>query len=56
MKLRNKLAILLAAILISFVGFNLIASPVAKGLKNVGSDPDYEVVAKVVDVKLWDCC
>lgn len=56
MKLRNKLIILLAAILISFIGFNLIASPLAKGLKEVGNNPGYEVIAKVVDIKIADCC
>lgn len=56
MKLRNKLIILLAAILISFIGFNLIASPIAKDLKNARKSSGYEVVAKVVDVKIADCC
>ena len=55
MKLRNKLVILLAAILISFVGFNLIASSLAKDLQKAGNNSDYEVVAKVVDVKIADC-
>ena len=56
MKLRNKLVILLAAVLISFIGFNLIASPIAKDMQKAGNNSDYEVVAKVVDVKLADCC
>lgn len=56
MKLRNKLLILLAAILISFLAFNLIASPIAKGLHKAGMDSNYSVVAKVVDVKVADCC
>jgi hypothetical protein len=56
MKLRNKLVILLAAILISFVGFNLIASPIAKDWQKAGNSSDYEIVARVVDVKIADCC
>ena len=56
MKLRYKLAILLVAILISFVGFNLMASPVAKNLHKAGHHSGYEVVAKVVDVRIADCC
>lgn len=56
MKLRYKFIILLAAILISFIGFNLIASPIARGLDKAGMNASYEVNAKVVDVKLADCC
>jgi len=56
MKLRNKLVILLAAILISFVGFNLIAYPIAKEMHRAGNNPDYEVITKVVDVRAAECC
>jgi len=55
MKLRDKLIILLAAVLISFIGFSLIASPIASGLHKAGMDSNYKVVAKVVDVK-WASC
>ena len=52
MNLRAKIAILLIALLISFVGFSLIASPAAKDLLNAGKNSKYEVVAKVVSVRL----
>ncbi len=56
MKLRAKIAIFLIALMISFIGFNLIASPVARDVLNVGKNSEYEVVAKVVSVRLADCC
>lgn len=52
MNLRAKIAILLIALLISFIGFNLIASPVVKNVLNAGKNSGYEVVAKVVSVRL----
>lgn len=54
MKLRDKLIIVLVAIMISFIGFNLIASPIASGLHKAGMDSNHKVVAKVVDVKIAD--
>lgn len=55
MKLRYKLIIFLAAALISFVAFNMIASPIANGLHKAGMDSNHRVVAKVVDVRLANC-
>lgn len=55
MKLRYKLVILLAAVLISFLAFNMIASPIANGLHKAGMYSNHRVVAKVVDVKLANC-
>jgi hypothetical protein len=56
MKLRAKIAIFLVALLISFLGFNLIASPVAKDVLKIGVHSHPEVVAKVVSVRVADCC
>jgi hypothetical protein len=55
MKLRYKLVILLVAVLISFIGFNLIASPLARQMHK-GNGSGFDVVAKVVDVRAADCC
>ena len=47
MKLRNKLAIFLVAVLITFVGFSLIASPSVDILK-VGKKAGYEIISNVL--------
>lgn len=47
MKLRNKLAIFLVAVLITFVGFSLIASPSVDILK-VGKRAGYEIISNML--------
>jgi hypothetical protein len=47
MKLRDKLAILLVAVLITFVGFSLIASPSLDMLK-VGKKAGYEIISNMI--------
>lgn len=47
MKLRNKLAIFLVAVLITFVGFSLIASPSVDILK-VGKKAGYEIISNML--------
>jgi len=43
MKLRVKIAILIIAVIITFVGFNLLAFPSALELMNASQNSDYEV-------------
>ena len=52
MKLRAKIAIFLIALVISFIGFSLMASPEATDMMRAGENSEYEVVAKVVSVRL----
>lgn len=47
MKLRNKLAIFLVAVLITFVGFSLIASSSVEMLK-VGKKAGYEMISNML--------
>ncbi len=47
MKLRDKLAIFLVAVLITFVGFSLIASPSLDMLK-VGKKAGYEIISNMI--------
>jgi predicted exporter len=47
MKLRNKLAIFLVAVLITFVGFSLIASSSVDMLK-MGKKAGYEIISNVL--------
>ncbi len=47
MKLKTKAAILIAAALLTFVGFSLIASPSFEMLK-VGKQAGYEIIANVL--------
>ncbi len=47
MKLRDKLAIFLVAVLITFVGFSLIASPSVDILK-VGKKAGYEIISNML--------
>lgn len=56
MKLGAKIAIFLIAMLVSFIGFSLMASPEAKDMLRTGENSEYEVVAKVVSVRLAECC
>ena len=48
MKIKQKIAIFLLAVLITFVGFNLLASPSAVELIKVGSQAGYEIIANVL--------
>jgi len=43
MKMRTKIAIFMVAVLVSLVGFNLIASPSALGMFKVGQLNGYSV-------------
>ncbi len=52
MKIRTKLAILFIAFLLTFLGFGLIAS----SFTGDTFGPEYNVSAKVVDLKPADCC
>lgn len=47
MKLKNKLAILFAALLLTFIGFNLMASPSALGLFDLERVLEYDVYITV---------
>jgi len=44
MKLKAKVAILAAAVFLTFVGFNLIATTSAVDLVTVGSEAGYEII------------
>ena len=48
MKLRIKATIFLAAVLLTFVGFNLIASPAAVDLAKIGKKAGYKIIANVL--------
>ena len=48
MKLRAKVAIFIVAVLISFIGFSLIASPSASMLK-IGKEAGYEIISNYLD-------
>ena len=48
MKTKQKLAILLIAVLLTFVGFSLIASPAAIELVKVGKEAGYEIISNVL--------
>ncbi|MFQ6108727.1 MAG: hypothetical protein ACE5L7_04150 [Candidatus Aminicenantales bacterium] len=48
MKIKTKLAILLVAVLLTFMGFNLIASSGAVDLLKVGKQAGYEIIANVL--------
>ena len=45
MKIKTKVAILLAAVLLTFLGFNLIASSGAVELVKVGKQAGYEIIS-----------
>jgi hypothetical protein len=45
MKFKTKVAILLAAVLLTFLGFNLIASSGAVELVKVGKQAGYEIIS-----------
>lgn len=47
MRLRTKVAIFMAAVFLTFVGFSLIASPAIDVLK-VGKDAGYEIISNVM--------
>ena len=51
MKLRAKLAILLIAILITFIGFNLIASYSLTDMLKIGKKAGYEIIANTLAIK-----
>jgi hypothetical protein len=48
MSLKAKLAILLAAVLITLAGFNLIASSPALDIMKVGKKAGFEIIANVL--------
>jgi hypothetical protein len=48
MRIKQKIAILLLAVLLTFVGFNLLAFPSAVELIKVGSQAGYEIIANVL--------
>jgi len=48
MKLRAKIAILIIAVMITFVGFNLLVPSSALELMDAGQDTGYEVTCKTV--------
>ena len=48
MRFKQKLAIFLLAVLLTFVGFNLVASPSAVELVKVGKQAGYEIIANVL--------
>jgi hypothetical protein len=48
MKIKTKALIVAAALLLSFIGFNLIASPAAVDLSKIGKKPAYQVTITVV--------
>ena len=48
MKLKQKAAIFLLAVLLTFVGFSLLASPSAVELVKVGKQAGYEIIANVL--------
>jgi hypothetical protein len=43
MKIKTKIVIFFTAVLLTFVGFNLIVSPAAVDLATVHQDSDYEI-------------
>ena len=48
MRFRTKVAIFMMAVLLTFVGFNLIASPSAVNLLKMGKEAGYEIIANVL--------
>lgn len=48
MSIKTKFAILAASILITFIGFNLIASPTLVEMMKVGKKAGYEIIANVL--------
>ncbi len=48
MSFKSKIAILLAAVLITLAGFNLIASSPALDIIKVGKKAGYEIIANVL--------
>jgi hypothetical protein len=48
MDLRAKLAILMIAILLTFVGFNLVASSSALDILKIGKKAGYEIIANTL--------
>ena len=48
MKLKEKIAILALAVIITFVGFSLIASPSTVDLMKVGKKAGFEIISNVL--------
>lgn len=48
MRLKTKLMIFIAAVLLTFVGFNMIASTGAVDIIKVGKKAGYEIIANVM--------
>ncbi len=45
MKLRTKLTIFVAAVMLTFIGFNLMVSPAGVELVQLGKDAKYEIIS-----------
>ena len=48
MRFRTKVAIFMMAVLLTFVGFNLIASPSTVDLLKIGKEAGYDIIANVL--------
>ena len=48
MKLRTKIAIFLIAVMLTFIGFNLMTSSAAVELTKVGKEAGYEIISNVL--------
>ncbi len=48
MRFKQRLAIFLLAVLLTFVGFNLLTSPSAVELAKVGKQAGYKIIANVL--------
>lgn len=48
MKFKTKVAILLVALLLTFAGFNMMASSAAVDLVKVGKEAGYNIIANVL--------
>ena len=48
MRLRAKVAIFMIAVMLTFIGFNLMTSSVAVDLAKVGKEAGYEIISNVL--------
>jgi hypothetical protein len=51
MKLKTKIEIFVVAVLLTFVAFNLMASPAAVDLIKIGKEAGYKMISNVIDGK-----
>jgi hypothetical protein len=51
MKLKTKIEIFVVAVLLTFVAFNLMASPAAVDLIKTGKEAGYKMISNVIDGK-----